>query len=137
MKKLFTILKTAILTMLLVLGLSGAVWAESVGFEWNANTESDLAGYKMYWGNLSGVYGNSFDVGNQTNYTVIELVEGQTYYFAATAYDTTGNESGYSDEVSYEVVDTTPPDAPQSFRRVVVEVSITEDGVRVVIEATD
>jgi hypothetical protein len=39
-------------------------------------------------------------VGMSTTYTVTNLSAGQTYYFAATAYDTTGKESSFSNEVS-------------------------------------
>jgi fibronectin type 3 domain-containing protein len=132
MKKIFV---AAILTFLFLLGLSGAVWAKSVTLAWDANTESDLAGYKMYWGTASEIYNNSVDVGNQTSYTVIELIEGQTYYFAATAYDTSKNESGYSNEIFYTipVVDTTPPSDPKNLRKVIVEISMTEDGFKVVV----
>ena len=41
------------------------------------------------------------DVGNVTTYTVTGLADGATYYFAVTAYDSVGNESGYSNEVVY------------------------------------
>jgi len=75
---------------------------------WNANSESDLAGYKVYYGTSSGNYGNPIDVGNQTTYTVTGLT-GSTYYFAVTAYNTSGTESGYSNEVSKRFGDTTAP----------------------------
>lgn len=77
--------------------------AAEVTLAWDANTEPDLAGYKVYWGTASRSYQNNADVGNQTTYTVTGLSEGVTYYFAATAYDIYGNESGYSNEVVYTV----------------------------------
>jgi len=67
---------------------------------WDPNTESDLAGYKVYVGTASRVYGVPVDVGTTTSFKVINLLKGQTYYFAITAYDTEGNESAYSNEVS-------------------------------------
>ena len=60
---------------------------------------TDLAGYKVYYGTASGSYTTTIDAGNVTTYTVGNLFSG-TYYFAATAYDTSGNESSYSNEVS-------------------------------------
>jgi hypothetical protein len=67
---------------------------------WDANTEANLAGYKLYVGTASGTYGAPVDVGNITTFKVIGLVKGKTYYFVVTAYDTAGNESDYSVEVS-------------------------------------
>ena len=81
--------------------------------QWSANSESDLAGYHIYQGTTPGSYGPFIDVGNITNYTASNLQDGQTYYFAVTAYDTSGNESSPSSEVSkyFEDVslDVTPP----------------------------
>ena len=74
-----------------------------VTLEWDPNTEPDLAGYNIYWGYASGDYAFSADVGNQTTYTVTGLIPGMTYYYVATAYDTDGLESDYSDEVVYPV----------------------------------
>ena len=68
--------------------------------QWDANTETDLAGYILYQGITEGSYGNPIDVGNVTSYTVSGLEPGTTYYFAVTAHDTGGNESGPSNEVS-------------------------------------
>jgi len=67
--------------------------------EWDPNSEPDLAGYKLYLGPNSGNYDTVIDVGNQTTYTLTDLELDETYYIAATAYNTTGLESGYSNEV--------------------------------------
>ncbi|HET6464250.1 MAG TPA: fibronectin type III domain-containing protein, partial [Nitrospiria bacterium] len=75
---------------------------------WNSNTETDLAGYKVYYGTASRSYGTPIDVAKQTTYTVSGLAAG-TYYFAVKAYDTSGNLSGFSSEVSKTIPDTTPP----------------------------
>ena len=70
---------------------------------WDPNTDSDLAGYKVYLGNASRSYQSSLDVGNKANATVTNLLAGATYYFAVTAYDSSRNESGYSNEVAYTI----------------------------------
>ncbi|RMD59947.1 PKD domain-containing protein, partial [Candidatus Parcubacteria bacterium] len=45
-----------------------------------------------------------------TSITLTNLTDGQTYYFAVTAFDLSGNESDFSNEVSATVVSTvTPP----------------------------
>ena len=64
------------------------------------NADPDVTGYKLYYGPISGNYTQSIDVGNVTTYIVSNLASGNTYYFAATGHDATGNESGYSNEVS-------------------------------------
>jgi hypothetical protein len=68
---------------------------------WNASTSSGVSGYKLYYGTASGAYSQSVDAGNTTSYTVASLADGQKYYFAAKAYNSTGNLSAYSSEVSY------------------------------------
>ena len=70
---------------------------------WNSNAESDLAGYKVYAGTSSGRYGAPIDVGKVTSYTMANLNVGNTYYFIVTAYDTSGNESLQSAEVSKSI----------------------------------
>jgi fibronectin type 3 domain-containing protein len=81
-------------------GLVQTGLAAQVSLAWDPNTESDLAGYKVYYGTVSRAQTDSIDVGNVTAYTVMGLLEGRTYFFAATAYDRYGRESGFSKEVS-------------------------------------
>ncbi len=76
-------------------------FAAQVTLTWNTNNEDDIAGYKIYYGNSSRNYNSIVDVGNQTSYTISNLVDGNTYFFASTAYDINGNESGFSKEISY------------------------------------
>ncbi len=74
---------------------------------WNANTEPDLAGYRVYWGPEPGVYLETMDVEMDRIVFIKDLpilFEPFTY-FAVTAYDTSNNESGYSNEVFYNVED--------------------------------
>jgi hypothetical protein len=79
--------------------LPSVVHGAEVTLAWYANTESDLAGYNIYYGTASGDYSDSIDVGDVTEYTVTGLDDGGTYYFAATAYDEDDNESAYSEEL--------------------------------------
>jgi hypothetical protein len=72
-----------------------------VSLLWDQNTEPDLAGYKVYYGLSSRNYDSSFDVGNQTTCTLTDLEPGTTYYIAATAYNTQGLESDFSNEVTF------------------------------------
>ncbi len=74
----------------------------SATVSWNANTETDLAGYRIYVGTRSGSYGfvGPFEVTNRTSFTIPNLPTGTTYYFAVSAFDKSGNESAKSAEVS-------------------------------------
>jgi chitinase len=74
-----------------------------VTLAWDANSEPDVAGYKLHLGTVSGHYMQSIDVGNTTQATINGLEGGVTYYFAATAYNDQAGESGFSAEVSYTV----------------------------------
>jgi len=77
-----------------------AAYAASVTLNWDANTDPELAGYKLHFGLTSHTYSTHIDVGNATTRTVDTLADGTEYFFAVTAYDSLGNESGYSNEVS-------------------------------------
>jgi len=89
----------------LLVALLISVWAraEQVTLAWDANTESDLAGYRVHYGTASGSYTTSVDVHKVTTSSIGTLTAGQRYYFAVTAYNASGNESGYSNQVSYSV----------------------------------
>ncbi len=85
----------------LLLLWSPAVFARQVTLEWDANTESNLGGYRLYYGPASRQYTAAVDVGNQTRYTLFDLDDAADYYFAVTAYDIRRKiESDYSNEVS-------------------------------------
>jgi hypothetical protein len=82
-----------------ILFLPTGARAAQVTLAWNAS--QGATGYKIYYGTASGHYSWLVSVGNVTGYTFGNLPDGYIYYFAATAYDGFGNESDYSDEVSF------------------------------------
>ena len=98
--------------LLLLLGVPMAAQADSVSLTWNPNTEEDLAGYKVYVGTMPAAYTDVIDVGHVTTYTIFDLVPGETYFFAVTAYDIFANESNYSTEASIAIYEPPPP-APE------------------------
>lgn len=78
----------------------------SVTLSWNPPQENtdgsaltDLAGYKIYYGTESRVYPTRIDIDNPgiTTY-VVENLNPDTYYFAATAINSDGVESDFSGE---------------------------------------
>jgi len=72
-----------------------------VTLAWDPVTASGLAGYRVHYGTASRNYSSVAGVGNQTTATITGLTAGTSYYFAATAYDTAGTESAFSNEVVY------------------------------------
>jgi len=101
-------LKTSIILIIvyaIFMGVLPFAWAAQIGLAWDANVESDLAGYKVYYGTASQSYGTPVDIGNLTSYTLTGLTQGQTYYLSVTAYDTSKNESIHSSEVSGAATD--------------------------------
>ena len=103
----------------LLIALLISVWAraEQVTLAWDENTESNLAGYKVHYGTASGSYTTSVDVHNVTTSIVTGLTAGQTYYFVVTAYNTSNNESGYSNrELFSSGAERSPCDSSHSVR---------------------
>jgi chitinase len=110
----------------LLLFFQQAAWAMDVTLAWDPNSETDLAGYKVYYATTAGGPYNgsgSSDGGSpivfllsglanpaSPEFTVHGLPDG-TNYFVVTAYNTGGLESGYSNEV-YTQSSTTPPPTP-------------------------
>jgi uncharacterized repeat protein (TIGR02543 family) len=77
------------------------VYAAQVILAWDASTDPAVVGYKIHYGNASRNYPAVVDAGNRTTCTIANLSPGMAYYFAATGYDASGQESGYSNEVVY------------------------------------
>ena len=89
-----------LVVVLLLGGFCGANMATAdVRVAWDANTEHDLAGYRVYYGNTAGSYTNRIDVFNVTEKIIGGLQDSSNYAFVVTAYDTAGNESEFSDPV--------------------------------------
>lgn len=115
----------------LFLSLIGAIT-----LAWDANTEPDLAGYKIYFGFESRNYPNVVDmkdVDRTTScpepydpfkagcceVTLTGFEKGKTYYFAATAYDQESNESAFSEELvhTFEGDTTIQLNSPKGIRK--------------------
>jgi hypothetical protein len=85
--------------------------SNSVTLSWQAPTENsdgsalmDLKGYKVHYGSAPQSYSDIIQVANSglTTYVIQNLPTG-TYYFAVTAYNSSGKESSLSGEVSTQV----------------------------------
>lgn len=121
MKRTLLTIGLAILLGLVIIGVTNSQ-AGQVVFEWDANSESDLAGYRLYQTSSPGgyVFGEANAVGvipaGTETFTLTMNVDG-TFFWVVTAYDTADNESGPSNEVTTEV-NFKPPSPPTgcSFR---------------------
>jgi len=90
----------------------------------NPNSTTEPAGYKLYFGTASGKYGTPVDLGSRVRdiqfVVSIQLTPDTLYYFAATAYDGNGNESGFSNEVQKR----TPPLPPGTPNLIIENIKI-------------
>jgi len=109
--------KIIIFFFLFFLSFQTLCFAADITLRWDANTETDLAGYKLYYkSDTPGAPydGTGADQGpspidiqlgslsdpNNPEFTITGLDAGHIYFLVLTAYDTSENESGYSNEVS-------------------------------------
>ena len=76
--------------------------AAQIALAWDSVAQA--TGYMVYYGPASRQYTSSMDVGANNTLTLSNLAAEETYYFAVTAYDSAGNESAYSNEVSTTIV---------------------------------
>ena len=98
--------KTLGKTFTLCCALTVALWcavssaqAASATVSWDANQESDLAGYLLHYGASPGAYEGTQDTGATTSYDLPGLPNEGMLCVAVSAYDTSGNESPLSQEV--------------------------------------
>lgn len=69
---------------------------------WNANSDTNLASYRVYTGTASRSYAGYTAVPvSRTTLSFTNLPAGQTYYFAVTARNAGGLESLFSNEVQW------------------------------------
>lgn len=87
------------LPLLIIVAIGPMTFAGELTLAWDRVDSSGVAGYKLYYGPAPGVYETAIDAGDITVFTVSDLTPGE-YFFAVTAYDAYGNESGFSNEVS-------------------------------------
>ena len=86
------------------INLTATAVNNSAVLRWEGSHEN-ITGYKIYYGTKSGIYNNADNipiiVGNQTEYVINGLINGETYYFTITAIGGEGGniESAFAEEV--------------------------------------
>ncbi len=75
---------------------------------WVASSDPSVTGYDIYYGTASQQFTNLLDAGDVTNTVVPDLAENTTYFFAAKAHDSAGDESDFSNQAAFVGVNATP-----------------------------
>lgn len=96
----------------------GNLTPQPVSLAWERNPEQDVAGYKIYWGEVSRQYTQVLDVANTPSAVLTTLEAGKTYHFAVTAYNAALQESTFSQEIVVAIAPTNPV-APDPSGRLV------------------
>jgi fibronectin type 3 domain-containing protein len=82
---------------------SGTAVQHSVDLSW-VDSASSVAGYNVYRGTTVGAYSKiNSGLDPATVYTDNTIASGSTYYYAATAVNSSGQESGYSTPIKVAV----------------------------------
>lgn len=86
------------LLILLFIVSSVQAFSASWSIRWDRNTEANISGYRVYIGTSPRTYTRWENAGTNVTHTVTNLSAGTTYYFAVTAINSFGQESGFSNE---------------------------------------
>jgi hypothetical protein len=128
-------MKRLILATLLLGAVCGSAKAASITLDWDAVTTNangsaltDLGGYRVFFStvsllSLTTTQAMALPVANRptsttNSLTINTLPDGATVYFRVTAYDTTGNQSGFGempDQIDEYMPPPPPPTAPGNF----------------------
>src|SRR4029078_5815600 len=82
--------------------------AATLTLAWDPPIDGLTAGYLLSYGTVSHSFSQWVNVGNATSYTLTQLTDGATYYFAIRAYNIVGDMSAWSGEVCATMVSRGP-----------------------------
>jgi hypothetical protein len=102
----------------LFLAWAAAAGAQHLTLAWDPSASSAVAGYRLYYGTNTRSYQFVTNAGLVLTQAVVLPHRGR-WFFAATAYDTNGLESDFSNEVSWESKPTPPVMAGETWVRLV------------------
>ena len=92
-------MKTKLLIMAIILFTVSFAQAADVSLSWDENDTA--SGYKIYKSEISGDYQEPCWIGTGTQTIISELEDDTKYYFVIRAFNSCGNESPDSDEISH------------------------------------
>jgi hypothetical protein len=124
----------------LLLATSLPMNAGTIGVRWDPAQHA--AGYRIYYGQTSGQYSNSVDVGNVVEADIGGLADCTTYYLAVKAYNAAGESVEFSNEISGwsrpEISSFTPSTAAQGSQHTLdIMGSNFEPGAELILDTTD
>jgi hypothetical protein len=95
--------------------------AGTIGLAWDPVSDTDLDGYRIYYGTSAGNYSAQVDLATVTQHTLTGLADCTTWFVSVKAFDTSNQESdAFSNEVSGwarpTVVNATPSRGEQGQR---------------------
>jgi hypothetical protein len=97
---------TRLARMLLGVVLISQAEARDLKVTWQRSAEAGITGYVVYYGDLSYTYHSRTNVGNVTNLVLSGFGMGRKSYFSVTAYNESGIESAFAEEVTHGVTPT-------------------------------
>lgn len=103
------------LGFILAITMALSAWAQSATISWQLSTSPGVGSQNVYYGVLSHTYTNKVKVSaTSTNVVINNLSYGMAFYFSATAVNTNGIESAFSNEASVTInnPDTNAPPTP-------------------------
>ena len=105
-----------ILFAIAIVFFSVAGSAKTISLAWDASPSAGVTGYVVYAGKTPSIYDLAVNAGNVLAYSYD--VPDEYHYWAVTAYNATGLESGYSNEVN----DLNRPEAPGGLKFIIISV---------------
>ncbi|TDA67771.1 MAG: hypothetical protein D9V47_09655 [Clostridia bacterium] len=92
----------------------------SLVLTWQANTEEDLQGYRLYRAGERGGPNARMGEGEvdafEARYVDVSVARNASYWYRVSAVDVNGNKSPLSEPVAGTALDVTPPAVPQGFK---------------------
>src|SRR5881394_2296795 len=105
----------ALLFFVLTAASTRAQSTASVTLAWDPSVSTNVAGYRVYYGEENDWFQYSQNAGPLTATTIRNLEGGLTYFFTVVAYTVTGVESDPSEEVFYMAPGGLPPNLPPTL----------------------
>ena len=106
---------------------------DRVTVAWDPNPETDIAGYRVYYGRVGTTVTNMVSPGTLTQQQVISLLPATQYWFYVTAFNAAGLESDPSQVLTY----TTPVNQSPTVTLGTDRIAIIPDTVSISAQAAD